>query len=175
MPADEQLAAEVAEPFESLSRLRTEHVDMMRVIRRDSRDEELNRRIRKFIDRVKATGARIDLPADRDAAQNIITYWTSYLFAVADREALSAAPPALDPFDPTNAPDLSKVASPYQGLSAFGEDDAGRFFGREEAVKILLDKLRDQPVVLVIGAMGSGKTSLVTAGIIPRTQVAHDR
>ena len=60
------------------------------------------------------------------------------------------------------------MANPYQGLNAFGEDDAGRFFGREEAVKTLLDKLRDQPVALVIGPMGSGKTSLVTAGIIPR-------
>jgi hypothetical protein len=91
--ADERPAAEVAEPFESLSALRAEHVDMMRTARRDSHDAEFVGRIRKFIDRVKATGTLIDSPADRDAAQNIITYWTSSLFTAADAAALSAAPP----------------------------------------------------------------------------------
>jgi tetratricopeptide (TPR) repeat protein len=168
MPADEQLPIEAAESFESLSKLRAAHVDLMRAMRRDGHDDDLVRRVRKFLDRAKATGTRIDSPADRDTAENIIMYWVSYLFTVDDREALSAAVPALDAFDPSNAPDLSKVANPYQGLNAFGEDDAGRFFGREEAVKILLDKLRDQLAVLVIGPMGSGKTSLVAAGLIPR-------
>ena len=158
----------IMEPFESLSGLHLQHVEMMRAVRRESRETEWVERIRKFIDRVKATGTRLDSPADRDSAQNIITYWTSYLFTAGDREALSAAPAILDPFDPMNAPDLSKVASPYQGLKPFGVDDAKHFFGREEAIKILLNTLRDQPAVVVVGPMGSGKTSLVTAGVIPK-------
>src|SRR5215467_1494886 len=126
MPADEQLAANAVEPPAMLSRLRAEHVEMMREARRHERDDAMVRRMRSFIDRVKAAGARIDSLTDRDAAQDIITYWASYLFTAGDREALSAALPVLDPFDQANAPDLSRQANPYQGLKAFSEDDAGR-------------------------------------------------
>jgi tetratricopeptide (TPR) repeat protein len=164
----EEVATEAAEPFESLTQLRIEHVQLMRAARRDSRDEELIGRVRRFSNRARATGARLDSSADREAAQDIISYWTSYLFTVGDRETLSAAPPVLDPFDPANAPDLSSMANPYQGLNPFDEGDALRFFGREEAAKTLLDRLRDEPAVVVIGPKGSGKTSLVMAGVIPR-------
>lgn len=168
MPVDQQVAAEPHEPFESLSQVRTEHLELMRAVRRNSGDGKLVPRIRAFIDRTQATGARIDSPADREAAQNIITYWASYLLNAADRDALSAPLPALNPFDPANAPDLSTAANPYQGCGPLGGPDAARFFGREEATKAVLDKLRDNPAVLVVGAMGSGKTSLIRAGVIPR-------
>ena len=167
MPTEQLPGADASERFESLFELRAQHLEMMRTIRRNGCDEDAAGRIRQFIDRAKAIGTRLDLLADRDAAQNIITYWASYLFTGGDREALAAALPVLDPFDPANAPDLGKAACPYKGLSAFGEEDAGGFFGRGDAVKALLDRLGGQPMVLVIGPMGSGKTSLVTAGVIP--------
>ena len=88
MPADEQLPIEAAESFESLSKLRAAHVDLMRAMRRDGSDDDLVRRVRKFLDRAKATGTRIDSPADRDTAENIIMYWVSYRFTADDREAL---------------------------------------------------------------------------------------
>jgi hypothetical protein len=169
MSTDHQAAAAAAEPFESLSRLRAEHVDLMRAVRRDGNDLNLVGRIREFIDRIRATGTRLDSPADRDAAQNIIGYWASYLFTAGGREALSAAPPALEPFDQMNAPDLH--TSPYQGLGPFGGLEAGGYFGREEATKDLLDRLRDNPAILVVGPKGVGKTSFVAAGA---AQVAHD-
>jgi tetratricopeptide (TPR) repeat protein len=168
MPSDEQSAADAVEPFGSLAKLRAEHVNMMRSVRRDSLDEAQANRIRSFVRRIKATGALIDSPAARETAQGILDYWSASLFIAADRAALSATPPALDPYDPANAPDLSKAESPYHGLSPFSEGDAGSFFGREEAVKTVLDKLRDHPVVLVVGPMGSGKTSLVFADVVPR-------
>lgn len=168
MPPSEQVATEAAKPFESLARLRAEHLNMMRSVRRDRYDQEQVERVRQFVGRIKATGTLIASPAGRDTAQGALDYWNAYLFMAADRAALSAAPPDLDPFDPANAPDLSTMASPYQGLAPFGEEDAGRLFGREEAVKDVLDKLREQPVVLVIGPTGSGKSSLVMAGVIPR-------
>lgn len=60
-------------------------------------------------------------------------------------------------------------ASPYVGLQAFTEHDADRFFGRERLVGKLLGKLEHQDTVLVIGASGSGKSSLLRAGLLARS------
>ncbi len=58
--------------------------------------------------------------------------------------------------------------SPYPGLSSFTEKDAAHFFGREEEVKALWQRLQGRKVLAVIGPSGAGKTSFVRAGVIPR-------
>ncbi|MFQ4168290.1 nSTAND1 domain-containing NTPase [Scytonema millei] len=58
--------------------------------------------------------------------------------------------------------------NPYQGLSAFGEKDAEFFFGREKVTNELFEIAHRQQLVAVIGASGSGKSSVVFAGLIPR-------
>ncbi len=58
--------------------------------------------------------------------------------------------------------------NPYQGLSAFGEKDAEFFFGREKVTENLFEIAHKQPLVAVIGASGSGKSSVVFAGLIPK-------
>jgi WD40 repeat protein/energy-coupling factor transporter ATP-binding protein EcfA2 len=66
--------------------------------------------------------------------------------------------------------EASPADSPYVGLKAFTEQDAGRFFGRERLVGKLLGKLEHHDTVLVIGASGSGKSSLLRAGLLARTE-----
>jgi len=56
---------------------------------------------------------------------------------------------------------------PYQGLEAFTEATARFFFGRQADVEALWQKLEQSAFVPVIGASGSGKSSLVQAGLIP--------
>lgn len=56
---------------------------------------------------------------------------------------------------------------PYQGLAAFQARDSDRFFGRDELVLDLVGRLRQHRVLVVGGASGSGKSSLVRAGLIP--------
>ncbi len=55
---------------------------------------------------------------------------------------------------------------PYRGLLAFEPDDCGLFFGREEVLSNLLHRLASERFVAVVGASGSGKSSLVRAGVI---------
>jgi WD40 repeat protein/serine/threonine protein kinase len=58
--------------------------------------------------------------------------------------------------------------NPYKGLKPFQEADAADFFGREALVKQLLDELREPiPFLAVVGPSGSGKSSVVKAGLIP--------
>jgi hypothetical protein len=78
---------------------------------------------------------------------------------------------ALD-FEPRN---------PYKGLRAFTSDDAHDFFGRDTLVDELADALkeiliaekkndRSARLLAVVGPSGSGKSSVVTAGLLPRLQ-----
>jgi WD40 repeat protein len=55
---------------------------------------------------------------------------------------------------------------PYKGLDYFEEEDAGLFFGREKLVEDLVDRLNESRSLFVTGPSGSGKSSLVRAGLI---------
>jgi len=56
---------------------------------------------------------------------------------------------------------------PYQGLEVFDEEHAEFFFGRVRDVQRLIEKLKATRFLAVLGASGSGKSSLVRAGLIP--------
>jgi energy-coupling factor transporter ATP-binding protein EcfA2 len=58
--------------------------------------------------------------------------------------------------------------SPFPGLRAFKEEDAPIYFGRGREVDELIRKITTSRFVAVVGASGSGKSSLVGAGLIPR-------
>ena len=64
------------------------------------------------------------------------------------------------------------TGSPYRGLAVFGEQDAGWFFGREAATAAVLDRmsrlLAGAGLLVVSGASGAGKSSLLRAGVLPR-------
>ncbi|MEM9455016.1 MAG: AAA family ATPase [Myxococcota bacterium] len=57
--------------------------------------------------------------------------------------------------------------NPFVGLRAFGEDEGDLFFGRDDQVVQLLDRLGNTHFLAVVGASGSGKSSLIRAGLIP--------
>ncbi len=57
--------------------------------------------------------------------------------------------------------------TPYKGLQYFGEKDADLFFGRERWIARLVARLQGTRFLAVIGASGSGKSSIVRAGVIP--------
>ena len=77
-------------------------------------------------------------------------------------------------------PDVSSPASdrwvenPYLGLRAFREADHARFFGQEQLVDRLVDRvIGDVGFTAVVGPSGSGKSSAVQAGLIPRLRRDH--
>lgn len=62
--------------------------------------------------------------------------------------------------------ELVQDVCPYRGLEFFDEAHAAYFFGREELTDQLIEKLRTGNFAAVVGASGSGKSSLVRAGLI---------
>jgi WD40 repeat protein/DNA-binding SARP family transcriptional activator len=69
-------------------------------------------------------------------------------------------------------PEGGRLPNPYQGLRAFDEADAANYFGRAELIDDILGRLSEPGtrgrVVLLVGASGTGKSSAVRAGLLPR-------
>ena len=93
------------------------------------------------------------------------------------RLSLGLRAAGLDPndsftWDPTRTP-------PFPGFRSFEAQDAGIYFGRDAEVHEVIEKLRalDRPgearLLVVVGSSGSGKSSLVRAGVIPRLKKAY--
>lgn len=91
-------------------------------------------------------------------------------------QALEAAilrhEPALLGGSPGGGPAVrGRPRNPYKGLRPFGEADAGDFFGREALTDRLVERLaevaRDGRLLAVVGPSGSGKSSVVRAGLVP--------
>src|SRR5262245_10753971 len=63
--------------------------------------------------------------------------------------------------------DGRNLKNPYPGLRPFEQDDSDFFFGRDTPTEELLCRLGSSGVLAVVGSSGSGKSSLVRAGLIP--------
>ncbi|MFO1049683.1 MAG: toll/interleukin-1 receptor domain-containing protein [Geminicoccaceae bacterium] len=76
--------------------------------------------------------------------------------------------------EPAAGAALREAICPYRGLLAFREEDAGLFFGREAEVAGLVDRIRRQPLLTLVGRSGSGKSSVIQAGLIPALRRGAD-
>ncbi len=75
---------------------------------------------------------------------------------------------ALEPFMPgRRSAELQLDESPYAGLSSFQENDAGKFFGRNREIAAMVTRIRDRPLMAVVGSSGVGKSSFIRAGLVP--------
>src|SRR5215210_392166 len=159
-------------PFESASEFREAHARLLEAF--DSQLGEdassageaaalarLEPEIRLFLERGAATGVYLEEMKERTSCQVLLDYWLSSLA----QAGLQAGSARLARFDAEQLPDLKDVRCPYVGLEAF--QDQTYFFGRESDTKALLAQVRDAPLVVVLGASGSGKSSLVMGGVLP--------
>lgn len=104
-----------------------------------------NGRLPELINRLQQTRPRVDwppIPEDFNFPETLNTY---------DLERLS-------PED---------GEAPYKGLDSFSEKDVDLFFGRDAIVSNLVNRLHNLDFIPILGASGSGKTSLLRAGLIP--------
>ena len=76
------------------------------------------------------------------------------------------------PYDDTDAESPAPGTSPFQGLRYFDEGDEDRFFGRERLVARLFKRLQTDRFLALVGASGSGKSSVLRAGLVPTLRAA---
>jgi hypothetical protein len=118
-----------------------------------------------FIDRARSTGQLLYANDERSMAQATIDYWTAMLH----RAGGTIDETTLVRFNPQVFPELDDELCPFVGLEAFAETQSHLFFGRHRALETLTEKIDGGVRFLpVLGLSGSGKSSLVLAGLLPR-------
>ena len=80
-----------------------------------------------------------------------------------------------DALDLGETPSSPSAACPYRGLQPFGVEDEDEFYGRDPDIAAALVRLARSGFLAVSGASGSGKSSLVRAGVVPALQRRGDR
>ncbi len=75
---------------------------------------------------------------------------------------------ALAQLTPEMRTEFSPEGNPYRGLHPFEEEHTNLFFGRDSEIRLILERLKTDPMVVVVGDSGVGKSSLCRAGVIPR-------
>ena len=72
----------------------------------------------------------------------------------------------LHPNHPLNLPPIPK-RNPFMGLKSYNESDTMLFYGRDRVVEALDELTKNNPLVVVSGASGTGKSSVIKAGLLP--------
>lgn len=70
--------------------------------------------------------------------------------------------------------EVNKNINPFPGIRNFEPDESKLFFGREKLIDELINQLSAKHFLAVIGSSGSGKSSLIRAGVIPRLFGVHN-
>ena len=116
---------------------------------------------------IKIDQAQVDPVLTRDQVIDATTDWNE-AYQRLEKGLLAAA------LDPKNLFDWDTTRPLYPGLLAFQEEDAAIFFGRDKEIRegqALLNRLQQfggPRLTLMLGASGSGKSSLMRAGLLPR-------
>ena len=159
----------IAERFSSLSSLALAHSELKKEFAPGvNPGPELLQAAERFVRRGQATGAVLASHDEQVSAQTLLDYWATLLSRY-HRDIDST----LDEYDPELAPVLDDADCPYRGLEIFNERDSEHFFGRERLISQLRDRLATDRFLAVTGPSGSGKSSVVLAGIIPALLKTH--
>jgi WD40 repeat protein len=153
-------------PYANLNELRAEYARLIEARRTNGSDPspELLAQAADFIRRGAAAGVFIDNPDDRRGAQSLLDFWSNALY----RAGVEPPDATLAEFDFSLAPELPDEPCPYRGLEAFREANSEFFFGREQLVTELIERLQHERLLALVGSSGSGKSSIVFGGLLPR-------
>ena len=155
------------EPFASLAALRDANrrlIEQLELYGDDDFPDFFLDEIERFRARGAATGVILSTVDERGEAQSFVNFWLTILFNGGRRPGSVL----LAPFDSAAARARAEGAPPYKGLDAFQPEDKGAFFGRAAAVKAMLERLGTARLLAVTGLSGSGKSSVVRAGLVPQ-------
>jgi WD40 repeat protein len=153
-------------PYASLEALRAAHRDLLAQQQIGERSATMIAEIQQFLRDAQHTGAVLEEDQPRTAGQSILDYWAASLYRLRHEPPVAM----LAPFEPRLSPVGASATCPYPGLAPFDQDTRQWFRGRDELVDDLCGRLSASRLLVVTGPRGSGKSSLVRAGLVPALQ-----
>jgi len=156
-------------PFKSVGALRAQHTRLLHaysVQDPDNLSEEFKGEVRDFMRQASDMGALLYLDDDRADAQTYLSYWTTVLYDAGEK----LSTPSLAPYSKKVAAREVGDVCPYRGLQPFRKEDYALFFGRQRLVREMINLVGRERFLGVVGLSGSGKSSLVRAGLIPKLE-----
>lgn len=117
---------------------------------------------RRFVPILPTGGCEDDVP---EALRGFVRFKPDEQYATL--LAILRQPPVMDEPNTSESRLARVIPNPYPGLAAFTERQAGVFFGRDEDIRRVVDRLIEQRQVCLVGRSGTGKSSLVAAGVLP--------
>jgi formylglycine-generating enzyme required for sulfatase activity/energy-coupling factor transporter ATP-binding protein EcfA2 len=156
-------------PFMSFVAFQEAHRALLQARREEPRGQESDAfwdQVTSFLHRGEQAGIYMDEEQDREAAQGLLDYWHTQLFHTG-RETPDSF---LADFDPYTQPELSDDLCPYVGLTAFTAGKKHLFFGREALIGDFCAAVEAHRLVTAVGSSGSGKSSVMLAGVVPELQ-----
>jgi hypothetical protein len=149
--------------FPSMAELRAVHRELLDQHHTNTDTGEMRLAIEEFVARARESGRLIHDEEHRYSAQSVIDYWVTALY----RARVEVRKTTLETFDPELSPKLKDEACPYVGLRPFDETKKDLFFGRTRVLEAVISLLQTERLISVIGPSGTGKSSLVSGGLVP--------
>ena len=108
-------------------------------------------------------------PAKRSELPDFLTRttWVEFAQSANEEAALDRLVAGILGQPPKAVARIDSTRCPYLGLDAFHAEQADLYFGREADVQWLVNQLKDTRFLAIVGASGSGKSSLARAGLVP--------
>ena len=157
-----------APAYASLEELKTEHSTLLRRRRGGfvaDRSTVLGE-IETFLRRGYATGKVLGDEAERYAAQSLLTYWSNVFY----REGREVPEDTLAEYDPGQTPDLDDTDCPYDGPGQANDGEPLRSPGWSRLIDESLKVIERDRFLAIVGAVGSGRQTLIRLGILPALQ-----
>ena len=149
---DEELEREVLAAFEALS---AEFGDMAFML------ADLARAAGEIQDSLASQGAELRTASEQVGRQSADVRMIREELAVIEQRSSQWLPEPVDPGPRWTG------GCPYRGLLPYDRDHEAVFCGRERLIAELAGKLAGTPIIMLTGASGAGKTSLLQAGLVP--------
>jgi hypothetical protein len=124
-----------------------------------------------LVNEISALGAHLEAEDERTTAQNMLDYWNSTLVALSKGSVTPSLPTELEEFAIGGGEASPSGLNPFRDGSTLV--DRNLLLGREDAIRAVIETVSKHAIVFLSGPVGSGRSSLVLAGVVPRLRKAN--